>query len=128
MIARPFWTQRQFEQYVEIALATMAKAGILRTDAERPALSQAQCVRWENSGALQLELAADFTPVGLPSALPISARTVGDTAVVWTLGDVPLATIPAEWTPEEAGEALTRERVRAAYRQCFGRGSAGRSR
>ena len=41
----------------------------------------------------------------------MSVRTIGAGPVAWMLGDVPPATIPAEWTPEEAGEAIGKKQL-----------------
>lgn len=94
----------------------MAKEGLVRADEGGQPLRHGKRTWRAEDGSACIELTADFSPIGLPSAVPITVRTQDDTAVEWSLGRVRVATIPAEFTPEEAGDAITRARVTAAYR------------
>lgn len=127
MTALPPWTLPQFEQYVEIALETMAKEGVVRADAGGKPLWERRGIRQGDDGSLSFELSADLSAIGLPSAVRMAATTQPGGNVAWSLGGKPVVTIPGEWTPEEAGEGITGNRLTAAYRQQPGR-SGGRGR
>src|SRR5690349_4850349 len=100
MIARPFWTLQFLEQYVEIALETMAKAGLVRADAEGQPLCEGKRAWRADDGSACVELMADLSVMGLTAAVPITVTTFGDESVIWKLGSVPMATISADWMPE----------------------------
>jgi hypothetical protein len=117
----PPWTLPQLERYVEIAIETMAKHGAVSADADgNPIWERGKAARAED-GTLRVELAADLSASGLPSVVPITASTQGAGPVRWSMGGVTIATIPGEWMPEEAGEAIGKHQLQAAYRHLSNR-------
>jgi hypothetical protein len=111
----PPWTLAQFEQYVDIALETMAKHRVVSVDAHGNPIWQRGKAVQADDGSLKVELTANFSKSGLPASVPITASTQGAGPVTWSMGGVPIATIPGEWMPEEAGEAIGKHQLRAAY-------------
>jgi hypothetical protein len=81
----PPWTLPQLEQYVEIALETMAKHRAVTADADgNPVWERGKAAQAED-GTLRVELAADLAASGLPSAVPITVSTRGAGPVRWSL-------------------------------------------
>jgi hypothetical protein len=121
----PPWTLPQFEEYVDIALESMAKQGAVRADANGQPICKRRPAGQTEDGTLWVAITADLSASGLPSEVPITASTHGSGPVVWSLGNVPIATIPSEWMPEEAGEAIGQNRLRAAYQRWARSGRVG---
>lgn len=100
-----------------IALGTMAREGVVAADRTGGAIYRSQPVERSAEGWLRIEMIADLSAMGLPADVPLSATTQPDGSVAWDLGHVPVRTIPAAWTPEEAGEGLGANLLRAAHRR-----------
>jgi hypothetical protein len=128
MTALPAWTLPQFRQYVEIALEQMGRNRDVRTDDAGNPVYRMRGARHTAEGKLRIDLTADLSGIGMPTNAPITAMTEGAGPVSWFLGDTLIATIPGDWTPEEAGEALDMDKLLVAHRRWVGRSSGGRSR
>lgn len=121
----PHWTLPQLEQYVEIALETMAKEGVVSLDTSGQRAWDERRAWQAADGSLHIEFAADLSVIGLPAVVPMAAVTQPDGRVRWSLGGQLIAMISGDWMPEEAGEAIGREQLRAAYRQWADRNKGG---
>ena len=142
MTQLPPWTSHQFEQYVQIATAKMVQEGVLNTrngvqprfhhnqatNGVQPRFHHNQATRTDRGG-WSIGLTVDLSPIGLPIATTMSAFTQPDGSVSWSLGEALIRSLPGEWTPEEAGEGLSKHMLRAAYRRSIEPGrSDGRAR
>jgi hypothetical protein len=126
MIGLPQWTLPELDRYVEIALGQMGRNRDVRTDAEGHPLYDVLAAGRTADGKLRIDLKADLSGIGLPTNAPITVMAEGAGPVAWFLGDVLIATTPGEWMPEEAGEALTMDKLHAAHRRWAGRASGRR--
>ena len=121
----PPWNQTQFEQYVTIALHAMARGGVVAVDPSGQPSYRPQPTTRTVEGSLRIEMTAVLSAMGLSSTVPVSATTQANGSVTWMLNCVPIRTIPAEWTPEEAGEGLSENLLRAVHCRSEEIGQAG---
>lgn len=119
------WSPAQFEQYVAIALDTMVREGVVATDATGHADCIVRPAGRLAEGSLRIEAVANLSGIGLPAGVPLSATTQPDGSVAWYLGDTAIRTVPATWTPEEAGEGLGVNLLRVAQRCSMERNQIG---